>query len=258
MKKKFAAKIESGFLEFAVGLLVISLSGVFLSGFASADDTAGDADGSSSATTSTLSTQEQCTWYVTGVPASVTMVIASSETITKYDGTDMDLESESADALTAYTSGNLGEGSASSNTECTFYNEKTGISISKSISGYSFTAATGGSAEAGMGFTLSSSNALDITYTEGVCWTAADADEETSGWTVGNASLYDADNNTDVVLTLPYASTQQVNSTTVSERCTLSGVYTVTVPSGKQPASPGSNYVFTGPTISTDITLPNS
>jgi hypothetical protein len=260
MKNRFAAKANKGFLEIAIGLLAICLSGVFFGGFASADDAAGDVDGSISTTTSELDTQEQCTWFVTGVPATVVMIIDPDETITKYDGTDMDLTNETPDALTAYTSGNEGTGNADGNTECTFYNAKTGITISKSISAYAFTARKVGadSDEGGMGFDLSSGNALGINYTEGNCWTNADADEETSGWTKGNASLYGVSNNSASVLSLAFASTQQVNTESTSERCTLSGSYSVTVPSGKQPSFPGSNYVFSGPTISTDIELPNS
>jgi hypothetical protein len=260
MKIEFFVKAKAGFLPVASGLLAISLSGLFLGGFASADDTAGAVDGDSSATTSNLDTQEKCTWFVTGVPASVTMVIDPDETMTKYDGTEMDLESETPDALTAYTSGNEGTGSAAENTECTFYNDKTGISISKSIDTYVFTATKegGASPEAGMGFTLSSSNSLSITYSEGICWSGADSDEDPSNWTVGDANLYGADNSSSQVLSLSFGNTAQVNTTEISERCTLSGTYAVSVPAGKQPSFPGSNYVFTGPTISTDITLPNS
>ena len=257
MKSRFAAKVNKGFLEIAIGLVTISLSGIFLSGFASADPAA-DVDGDTSETTSTLDTQEQCTWFVTGVPGTVVMVIDPDETITKYDGTDMDLENETEDNLTAYTSGNEGAGTADANTECTFYNAKTGIQISKSISSYAFTATKDGAlaAEPGMGFSLSNLNALEINYTEGTCWTDNDADEETSGWTTGNASLYGVGNNSAGVLSLAFASTQQVNTESASERCTLSGSYSVTVPAGKQPSFPGSNYVFSGPTISTDIELP--
>lgn len=120
MKNRFAAKANKGFLEIAIGLLAICLSGVFFGGFASADDAAGDVDGSTSTTTSELDTQEQCTWFVTGVPGTVVMIIDPDETITKYDGTDMDLTNETPDALTAYTSGNEGTGNADGNTECTF------------------------------------------------------------------------------------------------------------------------------------------
>jgi hypothetical protein len=260
MKIKFFVKAKAGFLPVASGLLAISLSGLFLGGFASADDPADVVDGDNSATSSTLDTQEKCTWFVTGVPASVTMIIDPDETMSKYDGTEMDLESETPDALTAYTSGNEGTGTAGANTECTFYNDKTGISISKSIDTYVFSATKEGaeSAEAGMGFTLSVSNSLSITYVEGICWSSADSDESPSGWTVGNANLYNGENTTSQVLSLPFDSTAQVNTTEISERCTLSGTYAVSVPAGKQPSFPNSNYEFTGPTISTDITLPNT
>jgi hypothetical protein len=77
MKNRFAAKANKGFLEIAIGLLAICLSGVFFGGFASADDAAGDVDGSISTTTSELDTQEQCTWFVTGVPATVVMIRCS-------------------------------------------------------------------------------------------------------------------------------------------------------------------------------------
>lgn len=246
-----------GLAQMLIGILAISVSG-FLLGSASLAAEVEDGDTNNSSTSSTLDTQEKCTWFVEGIPESVALEIASSESITKYDGTELDLESESPEELTAYTSGNLGTGTASANTECTFYSQKTGIAISKSVSTYAFTAAVGGSNEAGMGFTLSSSNSLDITFTEGTCWTDANSDEETSGWTVGNASLYDAENNSSGVLSLGYADVQMVNTNERSERCTSSGVYSVSVPAGKTPAAPGSNYVFTGPTVSTNITLPSS
>lgn len=246
-----------GLAQMLIGILAISVSG-FLLGSASLAAEVEDGDTNNSSTTSTLDTQEKCTWFVEGIPESVALEIASSESITKYDGTELDLESASPESLTAYTSGNLGTGTASANTECTFYSQKTGLSISKSVSTYAFTAEVGGSNEAGMGFTLSSGNSLDITFTEGTCWTDANTDELTSGWTVGSASLYNEENNSSVVLSLGYSDVQMVNTNERSERCTSSGVYSVSVPANKTPAAPGSDYVFNGPTVSTNITLPSS
>ncbi len=251
-----------GSAAIAASILMLAGAGLLTSTASWSDDTAGDADGNTAATTSTLDTQEKCTWYVTGIPTQVALLVneASDDNGTngKYDGTTLALTKTLDSSLTAYTSGNSGAGSADGNTECTFYNSKTGISISNSISTYSVAASVGAVEESGMGFNLSSSNALSINYSEGTCWSDADADEATSGWTIGSASLYGAGNNTASVLSLSFANTQQVNSLTTSERCSAGATYSMNVPSGKEPASPGSDYVFTGPTVTFGVTLPTS
>lgn len=249
------------------GVLALSSSALLLLGISIltptaswSDDAAEGLDGTTTSTSSTLDTQEKCTWYVTGIPGSVALDVAEgSGTNGKYDGTTLNLTKTLGSNLTAYTSGNGGTGTADANSECTFYNSKTGISITNSISSYSVSAAVeGGSSEAGMGYNLASDNPLSITYSEGTCWSAGDSDEVTSGWTIGNASLYGAGNNTATVMSLAFASTAQVNSTSSSERCSSGAVYAMKVPANKEPAAPGSNYIFTGPTVTFGITLPTA
>jgi len=251
-----------GSAAIAASILMLAGAGLLTSTASWSDDTALDSDGNTAATTSTLDTQEKCTWFVTGIPTQVALLVNEASendgTNGKYDGTTLALTKTLDSSLTAYTSGNSGTGNAEANTECTFYNSKTGISISNSISSYSVTAAVGAVVEDGMGFNLSSENALSINYTEGTCWSNADADEESSGWTIGSASLYGVGHNTASVLSLSFANTQQVNSLTTSERCSAGATYSMNVPSGKEPASPGSDYVFTGPTVTFGVTLPTS
>ena len=250
------------------GVLALSSSALLLLGISIltptaswSDDAAGDQDGATTNTSSTLDTQEKCTWYVTGIPGSVALDVAEgSGTNGKYDGTTLDLTKTLDSNLTAYTSGNGGTGTADANSECTFYNSKTGISITNSISTYSVAGKAEGaeSSEDGMSYDLASDNPLSITYSEGTCWSAANSDEESSGWTIANASLYGVGHNSATVMSLAFSSTAQVNSTTSSERCSSGAVYAMKVPANREPASPGSNYVFTGPTVTFGITLPNS
>ena len=251
---------SQGILSILAGLLLLIGASAFTAGASYSDNTAGSQDGATSATTSTVDSQEKCTWYLSGIQASISLDVTAGGTGGKYDGTEMTLGKSTDADLTVYTSGNQGAGTADANTECTFYNGKTGISVSNSISSYSVSAGDTEGADAAMNFNLSLTNPLKITYAETVCWNGGDADVSPNDWTVNTSAInmYGEGHNSGSVMSLLYADTLQVNTTIVSERCSAGSSYELKVPAGLEPTRPGNDITFTGPSVSFDVTLPNS
>jgi hypothetical protein len=248
-----------GIISILAGLLLLIGAAAVTAGASYSDDTAGSQDGDTSATTSTVDSQEKCTWFLTGIQASISLDVLSGGTGGKYDGTEMTLQQVTDSDLTVYTSGNVGEGNAEGNTECTFYNGKTGISVANSISSYDVTAVDTVGADVAMDYSLSSSNPLKVTYSETTCWNNDDSDGA-NDWTVNGAAIemYEAEHSSGNIMSLAYADTLQVNTTTNSERCSASATYELKVPANKEPTRPGNDITFTGPSVSFDVTLPNS
>jgi hypothetical protein len=251
---------SQGILSILAGLLLLIGATAFTAGASFSDDTAGSQDGATSATTSTVDSQEKCTWYLSGIQASISLEVTAGGTGGKYDGTEMTLNKSTDADLTVYTSGNQGAGTADANTECTFYNGKAGVSVSNSISSYNVTAADVDGFDNAMDFNLSLTNPLKITYTETTCWNGGDEDESPNDWTVNSSAInmYGAGNNSGSVMSLAYADTLQVNTTSISERCSAGSSYELKVPAGLEPTRPGNDITFTGPSVSFDVTLPNS
>lgn len=250
---------SQGIVSILAGLLLLIGATAFTAGASFSDVSAGDQDGDVSATTSIVDSQEKCTWYLTGIQASISLEVTAGGTNSKYDGTELTLGKAADDDLTVYTSGNQGAGNADGNTECTFYNGKTGVSVSNSISAYDVTAEDSEGADAAMDYNLSSSNPLKVTYAETICWNNGDSDGA-NVWTVNGTAIdmYGAGNNSGSIMSLAYGDTLQVNTTTASERCSASSNYELKVPAGLEPTRPGNDITFTGPSVSFNVTLPNS
>ena len=257
---KLSKEKSQGVLSIIAGLLLLVGASAISAGVSYSDETAFDSDATESATTSVVDSQEKCTWYLTGIQASISLDVLSGGTGGKYDGTEMVLQKEAASDLTVYTSGNAGVGTAEINSECTFYNGKTGVSVSNSIDTYTVSAVDTTGPDAGMDYTLSVSNPLKVTYTETTCWNNDTSDQPENSWT-NNASaidMYASGNDSGSVMSLVLADTLQVNTTDESERCSASSVYQLKIPAGKEPTRPGNNITFTGPSVVFDVTLPNS
>jgi hypothetical protein len=264
---------------FGLTLMPVSCSLIAISsvagGIASAvdNDISGDEAAINQAASASVATEEVCTWWVANMPANATMTAVApgsgnnSAGEDEYDGTTFDMAKVESSDMQVYTSGNLGEGTATSNTECTFYAAKKGIAITHTLSGIAFTASyynsgTSGAttADTAMDFDLSSSLPFTVDGTKTTCFTAADADEADDGWTQADSTLYSTTStgSTNVFLTLPYASTAAVNTTSSSDRCDTSITFAVTVPGDMTPSQAGKTYVWSGPNLVNTITLPTS
>ena len=241
-------------------LLIGSVSG----GIVLADaQSSGDTD--SQAASASVATEELCTWFITNMPANATMAPAAAGTGNnsagedEYDGTTFDMVKTEGSDMQVYTSGNLGTGSAEANTECTFYSAKKGFTLTQTVSGTTFTASygDGNTADASMNFDIDATLPLTIDGTENTCFTAADADEVDSGWTLTDSTM-SAGDSSNVFLSLSYANTAMVNTTSSSDRCDVGIEFRVTVPADMTPAAPGETYTWSGPNIINTVTLPTS
>lgn len=262
---------------FGLALLPVSCSLIAVSsvagGIASADDSQNNNDTDSQTASASVATEEVCTWYIANMPANATMTAvapgsgnnAAGED--EYDGTTFDMAKVESSDMQVYTSGNLGLGSATANTECTFYAAKKGIKITHTLSGVAFNASyynDGSSgpttADTAMNFSLSSGLPFTVDGTKTTCFTAADTDEESDGWTQADSSLYatSSTGSTNEFLSLPYASTAAVNTTSSSDRCDTSITFKVTVPGDMTPTQAGKTYTWAGPNLVNTITLPTS
>jgi len=254
----------------AVSLIAASSLG---GAMVSADDSQNNGDSDTAAASASVATEEVCTWYIANMPANATMTAAAPGTGNnaadedEYDGTTFDMSKVELSDMQVYTSGNLGTGSASVNTECTFYAAKKGITLTHTLSGVAFTAAyynSGSSgpttADAAMNFSLASGAPLTVDGTKTTCFTAADADEVTDGWTQADSSLYatSSTGSSNVFLELPYSSTAAVNTTTSSDRCDTSITFLLTVPGSMTPTQAGKTYTWSGPNLVNTVTLPTS
>ena len=252
----------------AVSLIAASSLG---GAMVSADDQQLGNDTDNAAASASVATEEECTWYIANMPANATMTAADPGTGNnaagedEYDGTTFDMIKEESSDMQVYTSGNLGTGTATSNTECTFYANKKGITLTHTLSGVAFTAAYYNSGSSGattadtaMNFSLSSSLPLTVDGTKTTCYTAADADEEEDGWTQQDSALYatSATGSTNTFLQLPYDSTAAVNTTSSSDRCDTSITFQLTVPGAMTPSQPGKTYTWSGPNLINTVTLP--
>ena len=248
-----------GFISILAGFLLLIGAAAFSASASFSDDTAGEQDGDSSATTSTVDSQEKCTWFLTGIQESIVLAVTAGGTGGKYDGTEMTLGVDAGNDLTVYTSGNAGAGTADANTECTFYNGKTGVSVANSIAAYGITAVDSVGADESMNYSLSAPNPLKVTYTQTTCWNNGNEDTGENMWTFNSTpiEMYGVGNNTGNVMSLSLANTLQVNTTSNSERCSASSSYELKVPANLEPTRPGNDLTLTGPSVSFNVTLPS-
>lgn len=248
-----------GFISILAGFLLLIGASAFSASASFSDESAGAQNGDTSATTSTVDSQEKCTWFLTGIQESIALAVTAGGTGGKYDGTEMTLGVDALSDLTVYTSGNVGGGTADANTECTFYNGKTGVSVANSIAAYGVTAVDSSGPDAAMNYSLSADNPLKVTYTQTTCWNNGNAHNPANLWTFNSTpiNMYGVGNNSGAVMSLSLENTLQVNTTTTSERCSASSSYELKVPANLEPTRPGDNITLTGPSVSFDVTLPS-
>ena len=254
----------------AVSLIAASSLG---GAMVSADDNQNNGDVDNAAASASVATEEICTWWIANMPANATMTASPAGTGNnaadedEYDGTSFDMRKVELSDMQVYTSGNLGEGTASSNTECTFYAAKKGFTLTHTLSGVAFTAAYYNSGSSGpttadtaMNFSLAAETPVTVDGTKTTCFTAANADEADDGWTQADSSLYatSSTGSSNVFLQLPYSSTAAVNTTSSSDRCDTSITFRLTVPGSMTPTQAGKTYTWSGPNLVNTVTLPTS
>lgn len=227
---------------------------------ASGDDFAeqASADSSSATVTSTVTTEELCTWYLLGAPSSLALEAGTdgNGNDLEYEGVALSLSAELVHAdsasLTAYSSGNesgdnlWGDDEYS---ECTFYGEATRPIVTVELADIEFTAATSGTADpanqadTAVSFSAAATSQLNFDFTTrgSTCttWTLDDisvtSDATKQGVPMKITSLNDVGN--------------PVNQASDAKRCSRDSTISVTVPANLTPTYPGQEYVWTGPTV---------
>jgi hypothetical protein len=191
-------------------------------------------------------TLEDCEWYLNGVDPTISLV---AESELEYVGDNYTLAVEDTD-INVYFSG-----TSTPDERCSFYDDVQGARVAVSWDGVSFVAGGGDTSldwDLGDALETTGNSALAIEYATGttcdVAFTSGLTAEITSGATtpqipasIGNAATAGFD---PTALAAP-----------TFAKCNLDASYSVVMPGGRTPANPGTGYTFTGPTLTTTITV---
>ena len=233
-KKFFASSL------FTVAGALVALTVV---GAAQADwsDPSGSGDGG---TSSTVSTNLWCTWYVNGVDGDIALTPTAGEGA-EYEGESFPLAGSvnGQQALVAgWVDGSTPTIETQSDYDCSWYNAEKGLLVKVTSSGDGFTAAaaTGGDDNA-MDFSLAT-GPIAVSYTE-------NPDNSCSAdWILADGLTIDADGDHVDAAKILYS-----ESMATTESCSWDTSYEVSIPAGKAPTYPGQDYEFTGPTLTTTV-----
>ena len=250
------AKKLAGVLGLTVSIpgLIAALAAVPMAAATSGDQTAD--------TTSVITTEEECTWYLLNAPGTLTLAPATAGT--EYEGIALDISATVTD-FNVHSSGNQNAGDETTHQECTFYGDgnKSRPIVTVTASDSAFDAAYVDSDADGtptvtddpMSFTVTDTNALDLT------WAANNCDAK---WAQTDLTLYGADGATtlsEVILEITDVATVTSNvaaTADANDRCKEDITVGVQIPANMKPASPGDTYTWTGPTVTTALTTSTS
>ncbi|MEN9736737.1 MAG: hypothetical protein RL129_1448 [Actinomycetota bacterium] len=216
--------------------------GVSTSLVADAADTqiAADTAGVEATPSGSAVTKDVCSWYVGGVSSTLTLAPAENAT---YDGSQLELSSANAESqpssISAYANASTEAGTASAHTDCTWFSD----------------AQRKGTSDSGMGFTLDGTNTLSAGFTKGTCNVDGSADTSkwtTSAFTVGATASVSADV---FKIAASDVTTKPGTASSKGDSCSQSQTWVVKIPGGMKPASPKATYTFTGPKVTTALTL---
>ena len=203
-------------------------------------------EGTTNATTGAeAATIEDCEWYLDGVATSLSLTNTSGM---EYVGDDYTLTAD-IDDVSVYFSGTDVE-----DVRCSFYDDVRGADVQVTWTGTGFTSTTDDSLDWLLGATLETSgnSSLDIDYEPGTCDALFDAGDSVSIDDMAVSPLTPA--------TISAASTATFTPSAADPgatfaKCGLNATYSVVMPGGATPDSPGSPYSFTGPALVTTITV---
>jgi len=203
--------------------------------------------GETSATTGAdATTIEDCEWYLNGVSESLTL---TSESALEYIGDDLTLTDSDADVNVYFS------GSDTEDERCSFYDDVRGAGVDVTWDGVAFTT---GTADDSLDWTLGAAletsgvSSLDVDYDKATCDEAFTAGGAVSITDSSPTPLTPA-SITDMATGVFTPSAVGLGATFA--KCTLNATYTVVLPGGRTPQNPGSSYVFTGPGLTTTITV---
>lgn len=206
-------------------------------------DWSGPDGGGEGGTSSSVSTNLWCTWYVNGVDGDI--VLSPVTEGQEYEGAPLDLSGSVLDqeALVAgWVEGATPTIDNQADYDCSWYNAHKGLSVNVTSAGTGFaaTAASGGPDDQ-MDFSLAA-GPIAVTYTENP------DDACSADWTLSNGLTIDSDLDSVEAARIEYS-----NTMSKTEKCSWDTSYEVTIPGGKSPRYPGQNYSFEGPILTTSV-----
>ena len=204
--------------------------------------------GETPATTgATAATIEDCEWYLNGVADELSL---TNDSLMEYVGDDYTL-SASDPGVNVYFSGTEVE-----DDRCSFYDDVRGAGVDVSWTGDSFSNVDAGDTSLdwllGDALETSGISSLDVTYEPATCDAAF-----TSGGAVSISDPADSPltpASISDVATATFTPSAAEGSATWA-KCTLNASYSVVLPGSRTPANPGTSYTFTGPGLTTTITV---
>jgi hypothetical protein len=228
-------KLKGGMIAgFAMTGLVASLG--LGSGLAAVADMG---SGTSRTPASTVTTAENCAWYMTGAPTN--LALNPEDNNAKYDGSELDISTGTLDDISIYSSGN--KGSQKSVTNCTFYTGTEAPKLTWSItpSNPKFIATYGEADTVDENFNFDFDLTFDLDEKGGKCddvFTVTDFSLKAGSRSVVGIQIADVGD-----VNSPIESNGQSCSTSVKAKTTIPAISEV-------PASAGEDYTWTGPTVS--------
>jgi hypothetical protein len=198
-------------------------------------------------TGATAQTIEDCDWYLDGV---ATVLALTAEDELEYVGNDYTMSVDDA-GINFYFSG-----TETVDTRCSFYDDVKGAAVEVSWTGDSFTATTDASLDWALGTALETGpgvSSLDVAYTPTAlaCDAAFGEGDSVSIDDPADSPLTPASiSNEATALFFPSSLTDATFAS-----CTLDATYSVVMPGGRTPLSPGASYSFVGPGLTTTITV---
>jgi hypothetical protein len=197
-------------------------------------------------TGATAATIEDCDWYLDGVATDLAL---TAEDELEYIGNDYTMSVADA-GINFYFSGTETE-----DARCSFYDDVKGAAVEVSWTGDSFTATTDASLDWALGTALETGpgvSSLDVAYTPTAdCDSAFGDGDSVSISNPADSPLVPASiSNEETALFFP---SSLLTPTFAS--CTLDATYSVVMPGGRAPLSPGASYSFVGPGLTTTITV---
>ena len=232
-------------LSLALPGLIASMALLPAANAIESDDGAGNLS-SGDQLSSSATMEEQCKWVLTGAPSGVTLQNTAGA---EYNGESLEL-SASIGEISIHSTGNQDTSpSYDTYTECAFFEAEFKPTATLSIGGTGFVASVGEAPDSGMDFDVSDSNPLAFTFTKDPATGTCDA------WATAAESLNLTDTDAGTLLDLSISDvTSPVTSGGNNDKCELaSGEIKVDIPAGKNPSDPGSDYTFTGPTLTTAL-----
>jgi hypothetical protein len=199
---------------------------------------------------STVATVDNCKWVMANIPGEILMTSADNA---KFNGDALAVSADLAGPTLGLSGSTSTVAASADNTECSFYNSVLDASLSANLDTIAFAATFLNSEDAptedtAMNFDLSSEAPLAITPNITSCTVPA-------GWTKADVSFTASG----VQQLIGFTSLENEYAADVAPRCAPPGTITLTIPARDSvPQGAGSQYSFSGPSITFSSTPSNS